>query len=316
MENFNKQQFLQVAKWDLTINSTFYRNIAIVTLAGILSITLFAFFIRWIVVAGTSSDYSEDYQDIFMQSSGYTTTEGIVICVSYFIFAMSLIFAGCINHPLRNKQGRISTLTLPATNLEKYLWHALLMTVGCGLFCGLCIIVTDLIYILFSFLVFPTGSVYSITLQFFHYLFGSPSVDINTGIIDEVMQAIESEGIINLSSFKMVSCATGILMTSIFAFGNAVKYKNNIILTVIFLTLLQFAFFILFSVGIILFGESIGEYLFNWANEHLTEEMLPTIINSILIGIGIISLGISALLWRQSYRLYCKAQVTSNTNKN
>ena len=47
-----------------------------------------------------------------------------------FITLMMAIFAGCWAHNLRNKQGRITELTLPATNLEKFTWHALLMLVG------------------------------------------------------------------------------------------------------------------------------------------------------------------------------------------
>ncbi len=303
MENFNKQRFLQVAKWDLTINYSFYRNLAIVTLSGIMAITIFGFYIRWMM------------EDNYYMKTGNNTTESIMIFITYFIGIMMIFFAGCINHPLRNKQGRISTLTIPATNMEKFLWHALMMTIGGYIFCLLCIIAADAIYILLSFMIFPADEFQSITLHYVYTLFGSPNDDFE-GIINAIMQKIKSEGIINTVCLRFWTLSVGISPITIFAFGNAIKYRNNIILTIIVLTGLQFAFSILFFTCIILFGENIWDFLLHYAELYFTKDMLPSLVNGIMISGGILLLGFNILLWRLSYRMYCRAQVTSNINKN
>lgn len=301
MDNFNKQRFLQVAKWDLTINRSFYRNLSIVTLAGVVAICIFAFFIRWMV---------ED--DTNVEDMVYGTVEWTNIFITNFISIILLVSAGCINHPLRNKQGRISVLTIPATSCEKFLWHALLMTIGCAIFCSLCVVVADAIYALLSIMVFPADEFRSITLQYIYSLLGIFPDEKVQGITQYSIQMIQSGGILNINSFYFCTWMAHILAIAVFAFGNAIKYKYNIILTVIFIIILQFVFSILFFTSVILFGDKIGDFF----DTYFTEDVLPTIINGIFIVGGIICLVISVVLWYYSYRLYCKAQVTSNMNKN
>lgn len=47
MSNINRQRFLNYAKWDLTINKSFYRNMTIATASIIFMVTIMGFFIRW-----------------------------------------------------------------------------------------------------------------------------------------------------------------------------------------------------------------------------------------------------------------------------
>lgn len=300
MDNFNKQRFLQVAKWDLTINRSFYHSLSIVTLAGVVAISIFAFFIRWMVEDDVAPDETSRY------TAGFT-----MLAISYFINLILLVSAGCINHPLRNKQGRISALTIPATNSEKFLWHTLLMTVGSFMFCGLCVIAADAIYTTLSVMVFPTDEIHSITLLYVRALSGSfPFQDGN--IMQDGEEAMQCGGLLNINSVIFFTWMAHLLSISVFAFGNAVKYKYNIILTILFLMVLQFVFSILFFTCVILFSDKIADFF----EVCIAPAGLPAIINGIFIVGGIVCLGISAVLWYYSYRLYCKAQVTSNMNKN
>lgn len=301
MDNFDKQRFLQVAKWDLTINRSFYRNLSIVTLTGVVAISIFAFFIRWMVEDDVNPNETSRY------TVAFTT-----LAISYFISLILLVSAGCINHPLRNKQGRISALTIPATNSEKFLWHTLLMTVGSFIFCGLCVMVADAIYTTLSIMVFPTDEIYSISLQYVRSLFGSFPNIMNGDIMQDSTEDMQCGGLLNINSVIFWAWMVHILSISVFAFGNAIKYKYNIILTILFLFILQFVFSILFFTSVILFGDKIGDFF----ETYFSHERLPTILNGIFIVGGIICLVISAVLWYYSYRLYCKAQVTSNMNKN
>ena len=45
--NFNKERFANFAKYDLTINKAFYRNIALATIAGAISVALIGFMARY-----------------------------------------------------------------------------------------------------------------------------------------------------------------------------------------------------------------------------------------------------------------------------
>ena len=49
MENFNTTRFANYAKWDLTINRKFYRNMFVVLGIAILSITIISFALRWLM---------------------------------------------------------------------------------------------------------------------------------------------------------------------------------------------------------------------------------------------------------------------------
>lgn len=301
MDNFNKQRFLQVAKWDLTINRSFYRNLSIITLAGVVAISIFAFFIRWMVEDDVNPNVTNRYTVAFT-----------LLAISYFTSFIMLVSAGCINHPLRNKQGRISALTIPATNSEKFLWHTLLMTVGCFIFCVLCIVAADAIYMTLSIMVFPTDEIHSISLQYVRSLFGYLKLNPIGSTMQGGEEVMTCGGLLDIKSVIFAGWMAHILSISVFAFGNAIKYKYNIILTILFLFILQFVFSILFFTCVILFGDKIGDFF----DAYVSHAGLPTILNGIFIVGGIICLVISAVLWYYSYRLYCKAQVTSNMNKN
>ena len=134
MNNFNITRFKNVARWDLTINKSFYRNFAFVVSGTILAITLFGLFFRWILM--TQGNPSDEFSTVGGTAMVIAYAIGIIMCVS----------AGCLLHNLRNKQGRISSLTLPATNLEKFLWHTLLMIVGMYVLCFASIVVWALGY--------------------------------------------------------------------------------------------------------------------------------------------------------------------------
>ncbi len=306
MDNFNKQRFQQVAKWDLTINKNFYRNLATVTLTGVVAITVLGFFMRWMT-------YKTLYTDDALLAFG-----GTMIAISYFTGIMMIVFAGCINHPLRNKQGRITTLTLPATNQEKFVWHTLCMIGGGFLFCWLCILIADGVNALLTFMVFPVENVHSMTLQFIKILFGTSDKEV-TGVIAEVMIPLEEGGI--KSCVVIWAWCEAILYISIFAFGNALKYKNNIILTIIAIAILQFMLTMLFFTCVILFSETLAENFERWI-EYIkekfivTDDMLVIFFNWIVIIGGVVLLCLSALLWTKSYKLYCRAQITSKLNKN
>ena len=95
------------ANFDLTINKSFYRNLALVLGFTIVGIIVISFFCRWFSYSLGMGPYM--YNDL--QTTAMFTT--VVIWASLYIGA------GCTLHPLRNKQGRITHMTMPATNPVK-----------------------------------------------------------------------------------------------------------------------------------------------------------------------------------------------------
>ena len=63
--NFNKERFANFAKYDLTINKAFYRNIALATIAGAISVALIGFMARYSIYTNMQYDSMSDiYRDV------------------------------------------------------------------------------------------------------------------------------------------------------------------------------------------------------------------------------------------------------------
>jgi hypothetical protein len=307
MISINKSRFWIYAKWDMTINKSFYRSIAIVTMSLVFMVTILGFFIRlteWnsikasmrhLNVADGDYDMSEIGNALSVNGTAYVA---LIICLIAII-----IFAGCINHPLRNKQGRITTLTLPASNGERYLWHVLLMLGGGTLLCLVSYALADLLNAGLSVVTFGADGT--------HSLIGAIANAIErftTKVVIPVFANNEKseEGVLFLLMLFSAVLSYPFQVT-LFAFGNALKYKFNILFTVIAIQVIEFVLSILFFI-VGLSGA------FAWFDNISSEDFLVLlfIVFSVLI---IAQLVLMVLMWRKSYKLYCRAQVTNAWNK-
>ena len=97
---------------------------------------------------------------------------------------------------------------------------------------------------------------------------------------------------------------------TIFAFGNALKYKFNILFTIIVLQVIEFVFSILFLIGMISIGTTVSEWI-----DSIDEETIFNIVLSLINITSVVMVGLMVFMWWKSYNLYCKAQVTSTWNK-
>lgn len=291
MKNFDITRFKNVARWDLTINKSFYRSFAFVVSGTILAITLFGLFFRWILMTQGNPSYE------------FSTVGGTAMAITYAVSIIMCVSAGCILHNLRNKQGRISSLTLPATNLEKFLWHTLLMIVGMYVLCFASIVVCDGINALLSTMLFGAENVHSITHSYIRnaILLHSDAADWSTAAFSGIPDRIRN-------SIVTLYVTSTILSITIYAFGNSLKYKFNILFTLIALYILQFILGVGFVVIAFQQAERINDIELN---PETVIEMLPTLmyIGSVIVVI------LSGVLWWASYRNYTRAQVTSRWNK-
>lgn len=316
--NFNKERFANFAKYDLTINKTFFRNMVFVTLAGVIGIAMLGFMMRYNIYRDVLTNTSEWSEPPVPGDFSHYTWNYITACYELgFIDLMMVIFAGCWAHNLRNKQGRITELTLPATNLEKFTWHALLMLVGGFVLCILSLLIADGLNALLTLMMFGAengigsisqsiGEVLTFTASadnFFHM--PSVSADGDVGMVD-----VEGRNLLISCSFAII--CTFIAEVLIFVYGNALKYKYNIILTYIALQVIGTILSILFF---IFTAATMGETVESLVESDLEGEDLVKIFTGCLYAYGVISLGFAALLCWWSYKRYTKAQITSSLNK-
>lgn len=305
MNNINKQRLLNYAKWDLTINKSFYRNMTIATASIIFMVTIMGFFSRWAgwrstkaVIDNTIGDVSSAMENSLIEqfSVNGTATVLAIICT----LAM-IVFAGCINHPLRNKQGRITVLTLPATNAEKFIWHSILMIGGGFLLCVGSLCLADMFNAALSVVTFGPEGVKSLTAAIIK--------GANELIYELFLPRDQKTSGLLISLFINVLVYYPFMLT-IFAFGNALKYKFNILFTIIALQVIQFAFSILFLIIMIIGGTGWVEWIDNIGEDYIEQFIFFATNITTLVMVALI-----IFMWYKSYRLYCKAQVTSTWNK-
>lgn len=306
MNTISKSRFWDYAKWDLTINKSFYRNMAVGTISLVLMVAIMGFFIRLFQWRARLSFLHMDGVEAEAMSNeswfkDIVSVDGTLMTIVVVCSLAMIVFAGCINHPLRNKQGRITTLTLPATNKEKYLWHVGLMLGGGLLLCIVSVLLADLFNALLSVVTFGPDGTKSLVARLF------------TGS-GELLGAIKSVDDVLLVAFLYLVLANAVvsylLSVTTFAFGNALKYKFNILLTIVAMQVLEFAFSVVFFLVVAIGGLEWLENMDNIGDEDVALFMYA------LFGILlVVQLALMVWMWRKSYKLYCKAQVTSTWNK-
>lgn len=305
MNKFSFSRMMQYARYDMTLNRAFYRNLAIVTASCVMGIAILGFLIRWGVV---TKSLNYDYPEWALAESA--EVGGTASCLSLFGGLMMLVFAGCVNHPLRNKQGRISTLTLPATNSEKFLWHVLVMLCGGMLLFIVSVALADGVNALFSVLTgFPSDYIHSLTRATFGPYFGIVGRE-------EINQSLYFMGPVSLSTRVLAALMAGGILSSawsiiVFMYGNALKYRHNIIWTILSMIALQFVL----SVVMIIVGVQVAAHLDSIAPSSVSQEQIKQIVwTCYWIVMGVLTLtgtSMGVACWRR----YKNAQLVDRWNK-
>ena len=296
--DFNKERFVNFAKYDLAINRKFYRNLFLVTISGALGIALLGFIIRWWLWQTIVDDYkSEGMVESFIPSS-QTMFAWDSHGTSGFLFAfcviMLIIFSGCWAHNLRTRQGRIIELTLPASNIEKFLWHIGLMVGGGTLLAALSMLLADGLNAVLCLCTIPKGvEIQSLSTQIW---------DIIT------LHAVEESITIK---YICISITLGSLLLQIgfYIYGNALKYKYNIILTYIAEQIISTVLFIAFLIGVTLISHNVD------TTPIPDGEGGEWIVELMLYAFAAVEVLLAYMFVWLSYRRYVKAQLITSLNK-
>lgn len=273
MNNFSFARFKNVARWDLTVNRSFYGKAALLIFI-VMALPLIGSMLLTIIklIATHHLYYVPSY----------------VSCVGMFSFFVSLMpfVCGYMFHNLLTKQGRVAELTLPAANSEKFLWHALLTLGGSLLVAFVGMVVLDLTQMLYVGALSGFSHVESSLLHLFK--------DLDS----ECMLFILDGG----GHFLAFSVLSFLSSCSFFVLGNAVKYKHNVILTLLVSGLISVVVLIVCAFALAAYFDNFPELLdlSGWAC------MWPLYLLHALFII---------VCWTGAYWFYTRAQITSIRNK-
>lgn len=279
MKAFSFNRFLNVARWDLSVNSKFYTRSSLLMVA-IMSMPIVLYYL-----------YSMLNHNFFLTGNVSDNVGTFSVIITMIGFAYMLISSGYMFHNLLTKQGRISELTLPATNLERFLWHVVVIVIGVQVVYFFGVVFADLLHTLFR-LAIPGAEIKSLTTEMFNLdnwkdtttVFGSHIFGVNMFI------------------FLMLAC-----YFRSFCLVNAWKYRYNIPLTFLIYFVLNTALplLLLFIGKLLLTRESIERF-----GEWLGNTDPSTLLVWLNIFAGMIYVGI----WLLTYRLYTRAQLTTKRN--
>ncbi len=285
MKCFSFKRFANVARWDLSVNSKFYTRSAIMMMAFI-STPIVLFYLYNMLTKG-----------FLLMGNTSDNVESFAMTIGLIGLAYSVISAGYMFHNLLTKQGRISELTLPATNLERFVWHAVVILIGVPLvfFCG--VVVADFLHFLFRLMI-TNADIQSLTAAYYWGDFEGWH-NATPGLED----FMEDYGYELVTTIYIL----GACYTRSFSLFNAWKYRYNIPITFLFYFILWTVLpLVLLFIGTMFFSkENVLDFM-NWikdANPH-----------NIIIGVGIVGILVYIGIWLLTYRLYKRAQLTTKRN--
>lgn len=289
MNTFNFQRFQNVARWDIAINRSFYTRMFILVAAIALLPMLMKYLVAlWTIIAlGGSRDAYITTNAV----SDLTNQAGIPIIL---LPVMLTVMMGYMFHNLVTRQGRINELTLPATNLERFLWHVCVI-VGGGLLTGLLsILLADLLHVLLGWAILRQTSFQSYTVL----------VMKNYGEIWSYLGGGDADNLL----IALIALVCSLINYSIFALGSAWRYRYSIAYTLLYMV----AASLIFSV---VTGFVVSALMNRFNNFNALLDRLEHV-SGTLVGCVVLSLEVAVLvfIWWLTYRLYCRAQITTRRN--
>lgn len=280
---------MNVARWDIAINRTFYTRmfilVAAIALLPMLAKYLFAL---WTIIALGGS------REAYITMNAIDDLSALAGATNFLLPLMLTVMMGYMFHNLVTRQGRISELTLPATNGERFLWHFCLI-VGGGLLTGLAsILLADLLHVLLGWAILRQTSFQSYTLLVFKS-YGEVWTFLNNVSAGSVLAAL-------------IAAVASLINYSLFALGSAWRYRYSIAYTLLYM----FAASLLFTV---VTGFVVSAIVNRFDNIRALLDSLGNISGTAVGTVVLIGeVAVLALIWWLTYRLYCRAQITTRRN--
>ncbi|MBQ8969077.1 MAG: hypothetical protein IJ064_05035 [Bacteroidaceae bacterium] len=283
----NANRFINVARWNFAINRSQYTKLAL-SLFLVMSLPLLLFILKtiWVSAATGNAEYA------LTSFTGINMGSWMSAC---FLFAWP-IFVGYTFHNLLTKQSRIQELTLPATNGEKFLFHALVTVVGSLLVYVVSYFLLDVLQYLYVGIIYGFSNAHWISYASIFFARGLGETPTNYFLGD----AGGSVWLLLIMDLGLIA------FLSTFVLGNAIKYKHNVLWTYLFHWVLGFAS--LLGLGLIM--PVLLEMDIDI--QHIDPDQL---LLAIKWGALLFFALVIAFCWWMSYRLYTRAQITTLRNK-
>lgn len=291
MKNFDIRRFCAVARWDLTINRAFYNKMAMAIAACSILPVLFYHAIEMLDKVTDSDGVGKSY------SSFMGDLEVISVFISVFSGIALTVVLGFMFHNLRSRQGRIAELTLPASNIERFLWHAFVVLVGADVWFLMSV---GLAEILNALLV-------AVTFNFGDYEYVSLTAMVCDNFYKTLPTAMVFDESFHLGAYVAIILSS-LLSISVYPLINAWKYRHNIAYTILFY-ILAWLMLIMLITACAAFA-AICSWDVAWFFGFL--ENVPSW--CLVIILNVFLAGLLFLMWRCTYRMYCKAQITTRRN--
>lgn len=277
MKQFSLSRFLNVARWDMATNRSFYLRAALIVFLCVLSPVCIKFLFQLLGVASVPR-----YDNVANIIPFHALTN-----VMFTIISLAYVF-----HNLLTRQGRIHELTLPATNLERILWHVLFNLVGVQLVFWISLAITDVVHVAFAAWWNIESYDSIIAALFRHVTFYPTGLDGRFG----AYLIVASVYLIVLNTLAFVVLV------------NAWKYRYNLVLAWFYQFLINIAVSI---VGIVcawgIDSKEIISHLYLLEQNESLQNAACVLLFSVLLFTFLF------MCWG-TYWLYCRAQITTRRN--
>lgn len=292
MKAFDFNRFLNVARWDININRKFYIR-QVIVIVGCVLLPIIYSYLKSICGFLLMSDGMTFSQYRSMTAISFHDVHGYAyyFCI---IYPMVIIQMLCyMFHNLTTKQGRINELTLPASNQERFLWHVVSKVGGTILVFVAGMVLADIMHVVLGFVLFGITNPQSL-LQETWKLIAEDTILVNFNGTAYARFSI-------MCSFTFLS----LCFFSTFSLGSALKYKH----TFGYVLLFHIVFWI-----VVIFLFSLAAYILTHIDFcKLTIVChVPEWLQSVILNIPPMALLCS--MWWITYRLYCRAQITTRRN--
>lgn len=294
MIQFDMKRFLSVGRWDVTVNKRFYTNQAIALLVLAVAPVVLRYLSAW--AAGDVALFGMGTAALYpAMDMGYCI--GFMTGFYRFVFWVLPVVSLCyMLHNMVRKQGRIQELTLPASNVERFLWHlAFCLLAPMVVFFG-SMLLADGINMLFAAVFGCFSQVRSLICAFFVRPCFMP-VDFSSGMGHPLLGHF----------FEVLSM---LCFMSTFALGNAWKYRYNLIFT----CLMHVVLWLVSGICLMFLAGAFLQFAGYdcMADTYCNFDPNGTVMFCLL---DLFMLALLVGMWALTYKLYCDAQVTSRRNR-
>lgn len=275
------QSLLAVAKWDTTVNRKFYNRQVVVIVCCVLIPILYKYLMllgnfHLFNAAGVGAMMAAE-QDV-KAFSGYFS----------FIFAVAMVQMFCyMFHGLKTKQGRINELTLPATNGTRFLWHVLVSVLGTTIVFYAGVVIADILHVILGWIMLGQREFQSLTLATWKSVSVVHLIDFDSNYFFQIFGLL-----LSMSFF------------STFALGSAWKYRYT------------FAYVLVYHIGLWLSSMFILGFVLQGvvALFDVVDNLNFITPQSVNVTIDLVAGAVFTAIWCLTYRLYCRAQITTKRN--